>query len=183
MKNFIFVAVALLGFGLTSCGNAGKKQAAEVAPQTVVKTVDVEKAKCLEDILSEAETLVGKEVVLKGKITHTCKQSGRRCFVVGKDETTSIRVEAKGNIGGFNRELIGSQVAIKGILRETRMTEKDIDALEAEYKKQQAEAKEGEGHCDSELKNVQGMRDWMKSNKKEFYSIYYMDGMDFEVME
>ena len=184
MKKIIFVVIAFLGFGLASCGNSSKKQTTdEKTVQSEVKTVDVEKALCLEDILAKAETEVGKEVVLKGKITHTCKHSGRRCFVVGKDDKTSIRVEAKGNIGGFNRELIGSVVAIKGILRENRMTEEDIDAMEAEYKKQQEAAKPGEGHCDTELKNIQGMRDWMKANNKEFYSIYYMDGMEFEVVE
>ena len=183
MKKSIFVVVALLGLGLASCGNSGKKQAEEAPVKTEVKAVDVEKAVVLEDLLAKAETEVGKEVTLKGKIVHTCKHSGRRCFVVGNDSTTSIRVEAKGNIGGFNRELIGSTVAIKGILRENRMTEKDITAMEEEYKKKQAEAKAGEGHCDTELKNIQAMRDWMKANNKEFYSIYYMDGMEFEVVE
>lgn len=183
MKKIIFVVVAVLGFGLASCGNGNQKQTKECAEQPKAATVDVASAQTVEDLLSVADSLVGKEVVLKGKISHTCKHSGRRCFVVGKDSTLSIRVEAKGNIGGFNRELIGSNVAIKGLLRENRLTEADIDAMEAEYKKQQAAAKPGEGHCDTELKNVQGMRDWMKANKKEFYSIYFMDGMEFEVIE
>ena len=183
MKKVIFMAAAILTLGLASCGNGSKKQTAEAPAQPEVVTVDVAKAVTVEQLLETAETQVGKEVVLKGKITHTCKHSGRRCFVVGKDSTLTIRVEAKGNIGGFNRELIGSTVAIKGLLKENRLTEKDIDAMEEEYKKQQAAAKPGEGHCDTELKNVQGMRDWMKENKKEFYSIYYMDGMEFEVVE
>ena len=183
MKKVIFVVVAVLGFGLASCGNGSKKQAAEPAAQTQELKVDVAKAVVLEDLLATAESQVGKEVVLKGKISHTCKHSGRRCFVLGNDSTLSMRVEAKGNIGGFNRELIGSTVAIKGVLRENRLTDKDINALEEEYKKQQAAAKPGEGHCDTELKNIQGMRDWMKTNEKEYYSIYYMDGMEFEVIE
>ena len=43
----------------------------------------------MEDILKDAEKNVDKEVVLKGFITHTCKHSGRRCFVMGKDQKTS----------------------------------------------------------------------------------------------
>ena len=183
MRKSIFVVVAFLGLGLASCGNSNQKQTTENVAPVEVKTVDVDKALSLEDILAKAETEVGKEIILKGKVAHTCKHSGRRCFVLGNDSTTSIRVEAKGNIGGFNRELIGSEVAIKGILRENRMTEQDINAMEEEYKKQQAAAKPGEGHCDTELKNVQNMRDWMKANNKEFYSIYYIDGMEFEVVE
>ena len=184
MKKIIFVVVAFLGLGMASCGNSSKKQETAVTPQTEVKTVDVEKALYLEDLLTKAETEVGKEVVLRGKITHTCKHSGRRCFVVGKnDSTLSIRVEAKGNIGGFNRELIGSEVAIKGILRENRMSEEDIKSMEEELKKQQANAKNGAESCDSEMKNIKGMRDWMKANNKEFYSIYFMEGLEFEVVE
>ena len=181
MKNFIYVAVAILTLGFASCGNS-KKQAAEAPVQNEVK-VDVAKALYLDDILAQADSLVGQEVTLRGVITHTCKHSGRRCFIENKDKSASIRVEAKGNIGGFNRELVGSEVAVKGTLRANKMTEADIDAMEAEYKKKQAEAKPGEGHCDTELKNIQGMRDWMKANNKEFYSIYYMDGMEFEVVE
>lgn len=183
MKKMIFVLVAIAGLGLTSCGNSNQKQSAEKVETAAEPTVDVKKAKCLEDLLATAETNVGKEVVLKGKIAHTCKHSGRRCFVVGNDSTLSIRVEAKGNIGGFNRELIGSTVAIKGLLREVKVTEKEINEMEESYKQKQAEAKAGEGHCDTELNNIQNMRDWMKTNNKDFYAIYYIDGMEFEVVE
>ena len=181
MKKIVYVMVAVLGLGLTACGNSNKKQASEATEQTETVAVDVNKAVCVEDLLAKAETQVDKEVVLKGVITHTCKHSGRRCFVVGKDQKTTIRVEAKGNIGGFNRELIGSEVAIKGTLRENRLTKEYIDQMEEELNDKQGKA--DAETCETEMKNIQGMRDWMKQNNKDFYSLYYIDGLEYEVVE
>ena len=180
MKNFIYVLVAVLGLGLTACGNT-KKQSAEGAEQEAKVAVD--KALFVEDLLAKAETEVNKEITLRGFITHTCKHSGRRCFVVGKDQKTSIRVEAKGNIGGFNRELIGSEVVIKGTLRENRLTKEYINQMEEEVNEKKGKA-EGNGEtCDAEMKNIASMREWMKQNNKDFYSLYYVDGTEYEVVE
>ena len=181
MKNFIYVLVAVLGLGLTACGGNNKKQAAETTEET--SAVAVDKALYVEDLLAKAETVVDKEVVLRGFITHTCKHSGRRCFVVGKDQKTSIRVEAKGNIGGFNRELIGSEVAIKGTLRENRLTKEYIDQMEEELNEKKGKEDGSAESCDAEMKNISSMREWMKNNNKEFYSLYYIDGLEYEVIE
>lgn len=183
MKKYFFVMAAftmLLGF--SACGNSNKK-AAETAEVATAPAVDASNAVYVEDLLQTAEANVGKDVTLKGFITHTCKHSGRRCFVVGKDQKTSLRIEAKGNIGGFNRELIGSEVVIKGVLRENRLTKEYIDQAEEELKEKQGK-EEGNGEtCNAEMNNIQNMRAWMKANNKDYYSIYYVDGTDYEVVE
>ena len=132
MKKLFFIVAAACLLTATSCVNNGKKS--ETSQEQPTAALSVNEAKYVEDILKDAEKNVDKEVVLKGFITHTCKHSGRRCFVMGKDQKTSVRVEAKGNIGGFNRELIGSEVIIKGILRENRLTKEYIDQAEEELK-------------------------------------------------
>lgn len=137
----------------------------------------------LEDLLKAAETLVDQEVVVLGSVTHTCKHSGRRCFIIGEDQKTTLRVEAKGNIGGFNRELIGSDLAIKGILRESRLTNEYLDAWEERVNESQGKEDGSAETCDAETNNINDMRAWMKRNNKEYYSLYYMDGTSFEVVE
>lgn len=92
-----------------------------------------------------------------------------------------MRVEAKGNIGGFNRELIGSEVIIKGILKEDRITEEYLNEIETKFAKANKNAN-GE-HCDTETKNINSMRKWMKENNKDYYSIYYLEGQDYEVVQ
>ena len=142
MKKLFFIVAAACLLTATSCVNNNKKS--ETSQEQPTAALSASEAKYVEDILKDAEKNVDKEVVLKGFITHTCKHSGRRCFVMGKDQKTSVRVEAKGNIGGFNRELIGSEVIIKGILRENRLTKEYIDQAEEELKEKQGKA-EGNG--------------------------------------
>ena len=167
MKKLFFIVAAACLLTATSCVNNGKKS--ETSQEQPTAALSVNEAKYVEDILKDAEKNVDKEVVLKGFITHTCK--------------TSVRVEAKGNIGGFNRELIGSEVIIKGILRENRLTKEYIDQAEEELKEKQEKA-EGNGEtCDAEMNNIQSMREWMKANNKDYYSIYYIDGTEYEVAE
>lgn len=181
MKRIIYLAAAVLMITFTSCGNKTAEKETETQETSVV---DINKGQSVEAILDSAASNVGKEVVIRGIVDHTCSHSGRRCFILGNDPELTMRVEAKGNIGGFNRELSGSELAIKGILREKFISEEEIKAMEelAAEKAEKAE-KEGADHCDSEMKAIQSMRKWMKDNNKEAYSEYYIDGTDFEVIE
>ena len=72
MKKYVYLLVAILGLNLTACGNASKKNNADTADSTAVTA---SQAQYVEDILAKAEENVGKEVSLRGFITHTCKHS------------------------------------------------------------------------------------------------------------
>lgn len=187
-KLFLIIPVFSIVLGIASCGNGNNKSSESASTETVVssesgKSANATNALCVEDILKDAENNLGKEVTLKGYITHTCKHSGRRCFVMGNDQKTTIRVESKGNIGRFNRELIGSEVLIKGILRENRLTKEYIDQAEEELREKQSKS-EGDGEtCDAEMSNIKNMREWMKANNKDYYSVFYLDGTDYEVIQ
>ena len=178
MKKIIYLAAAVLMITLASCGS---KQADKNVTEDKAQVVDVTKGQTVEEILATAGENVGKEVVIRGIVDHTCTHSGRRCFILGTDPSLTMRVEATGNIGGFNRELSGSEIAIKGILREQFVSPEEIAKLEEQLKAK--EEKEGADHCDSEAKAIQSMRQWMKDHNRESYSEYYIDGTDYEVVE
>ena len=38
-------------------------------------------------------------------------------------------------------------------------------------------------HCNSEKNSIQQMREWMKNHNKDFYSIYYVNGIDYEIVK
>lgn len=177
MKITIFATVVALL--MISCGSRQTKKNADDkgttrVEQTIISTYT------LDSLLANAAELIDKEVIVRGFITHTCKHSGRRCFIVGEDPNTSFRVEAKGEIGGFNRELTGSEVAITGIVRERRLTKEYIK----QYEEQVREKEDGSAEsCGAEIANVLAMREWMKSNNKDYFSTYFMDGESFEVIE
>ncbi|WP_088654889.1 hypothetical protein [Geofilum rhodophaeum] len=177
MKNiFLFSILALLA---TSCGHK-KNQSGNSEPTR--PSFETSAAISINEMLSIAPNNVGKEVVLKGVITHVCKHSGKRCFI--KDSTnTSIRVEAKGEIGGFNSELNGHSIYVKGNIRENRLSQVQILDWERKTLAQKEQAEIDQNQCSAELANIQEMKDWMATNNKDFYSIYYLDGTDYQIAE
>ncbi len=182
MKRLLFLAVALIA--ITACGSTNKKEEAKKSNGTDNSIVATKATKVftLENLLSEGEKLVDKTVTVTGRATHICKHSGRRAFIAGTDPKTTLRVEAKGEIGGFNRELIGEALNITGKLRERRLTKEYIKQHEDKVREQKAGGEDEEG-CESELKNIESMREWMKANGKDYYVIYFMDGESYEIVE
>lgn len=140
-------------------------------------------AQLVDNILEGAEELTDSIIYIKGHVTHTCKHSGRRCFIIGSNDDLSIRVEAGGKITGFDRELEGHTIIVKGILKERRLSTEYINDYE-EQLKEQAISEDGSAEsCSSEMKNINDMRAWMKEKGKDYYAIYYLDGMEYEIVE
>jgi hypothetical protein len=180
MKKIVFFAAVL--FCLAACNGKKAGQSAELKAEAVSANADVTVYK-LDSLLVVADQLVDETVTVRGFVTHTCKHSGKRCFIVGDDQKTSFRVEAKGEIGGFNRELTGSELAITGIVKERRYSKEYIDKYEKEVNELKAKEDGSAETCEAELNSITSMRAWMKANDKDYFSIYYMDGERYEVLE
>lgn len=172
--------IASIAFVIVACSHE-KKQLQE--GENAQKTSLTSNVYGLDSLLAVADKLVDKDVTVRGFVTHTCKHSGKRCFIVGESQKASLRVEAKGDIGGFNRELIGSELAISGVLKERKLSREYIDQYEKDVNEKKLKEDGSAETCQAELNNIQEMRDWMKSNNKDYYSIYYMDGQNYEVVE
>lgn len=180
MKQILILVAAV--FLMTACN---KKQN-EQTSNTDANNAQVENTTTtytLAELMENAEELLGKTVTVRGSVTHTCKHSGKRCFIVGEDPNLSMRVEAKGEIGGFNRELVGSELAITGVLQERRLSQEYIDQYEKEVSEKAAQEDGSAESCEAELSNIEEMRAWMKENNRDYYSIYFLDGESYEVVE
>jgi hypothetical protein len=174
-KNFL---LCLVIFALTACNNSGAKK--QTATKTDTETLaSATPALTIDSLLTQAENLVDKPVRVTGHVTHTCKHSGRRCFIVNDSKEVSIRVEAKGKIGGFNRELIGTAIDVEGILREKRYSTDDIDNLQKAIDEKRVKNDGSEELCNAETANVRRMRKWMAAHGKDYYATYYVDGQDY----
>jgi hypothetical protein len=176
-----FLTIITFALCLTACGNksANTNDVASDEKTTADSNLPVYE---LDDLLAVVDQQVNKKVTVKGFVTHTCKHAGKRCFIAGKNENASMRVEAGGDIGGFNRELVGSELAIKGTVKESRLTKEYISELEEELKEGALREDGSAETCQAELNNIEDMRKWMKANNKDYYSIYYLDGTDYEVV-
>jgi hypothetical protein len=162
----IFLLIIILG-----CQPAGND------PKKGLEGFSVEKAMTISDVFENAEKHIGKEVIVKGTVEHVCSHSGRRCFIF--DGKNSIRVEATGNITSFKKELSGTDIVVMGVLRERQVPKQFIDEMEQKTH----ERMEGGEHCNAELAEIQQMRDWMREKNKSYYSVWYMDGTDYEMVQ
>ncbi|MGB5990615.1 MAG: hypothetical protein WBG43_12875 [Marinifilaceae bacterium] len=128
------------------------------------------------DIFEKASENIDKEIVFVGKVKHVCQHSGQRCFVEDT-KGNSIKIEATGALKGFNKEIMGMNIKVKGILKEKRISEEEINKMAA------AQKAETEGaHCGTESDNILKMRAWMKANSKDYFAFYYVDGSEYEIL-
>ena len=168
MKHLLFLSIVAVA--LFSC--SGNKK------QTEAPTASYE----LDNLLAVADQKVDETLTVVGYVTHTCRHSGKRCFIVGESQDASLRVEAEGEIETFSSELIGSKLAITGILKEYQISEEYINEHEVEVK--ELEQEEGMAEtCAAELNNIDEMRKWMQEHDKNYYVIYYMDGLMYEILD
>lgn len=172
-----YFALLLFTTILISCGNSQKVETQEVSANAEVEKNTATFA--LDDLLSFADQNIDKPVSVTGYVTHTCKHSGKRCFLTGESQKFTIRVEAKGDIGGFNKELTGSKIKVDGILHEKRLSTDEINKMEQSIELKKIKDDGSAESCDAETANVKKMRDWMKENGKDYYSIYYIDGENY----
>nr|WP_321405323.1 hypothetical protein [uncultured Carboxylicivirga sp.] len=170
MKNLSILTLMCI-IALSACNSTSQKNSSEQADDIIL----------VDNLLDSADQLVEKQIKLKGHVTHTCKHSGKRAFLVGNDENFTVRVEAGGEINGFDQNLIGNTLVVSGTLKERRLTKEYIDQWENELKDK---AEDGSAEsCSTELSNINDMRDWMKKHGKDHYSIYFVEGTSYEVIE
>lgn len=134
-------------------------------------------------LLANAMTLIDSNVVLSGTVEHVCSHAGRRCFLVDSTNEESIKVEASGSIESFGKELLGREITVSGKLLEHKVLAAEINEWELEIKADSVDAEDGGEKCAAEMANIKDMRDWMKKHGKDYYAIYYVDGLSYELLE
>lgn len=180
-KLFTLVAM-MLAISFTSCqGNQKKTQEETVETKNQVEVTVVTPEK----VMSDGASLVDQEVEIKGTVNHVCQHGGKKCRLAGTTDGAWVQIIARGGIKEFDKELIGSDIVVKGTVKERKITkemvaEQEKAAQEAMDKAENAEAQE---HCSSSLGNVAKMKQWMADNNKDYYSVYFVEGVSFEKVQ
>lgn len=147
-KNFLAILAvsALLGGAISSCGagSSAPKTATEAAQDTVME---------VDSVLKNGNKLVGQTVVLEGVCTHICQHGGGKIFLMGSDDTQTIRIDASERVGSFSPEAVNSLVRVQGTVHEERIDEAFLNQWESQIKSQVTErhGEEGAG-CESDQK-------------------------------
>lgn len=195
MKRIVFLVAAtwIAGCFLTGCLSKNNKQKTEVTQeQAEAKPLEVDA------VLAKAEELVGQTFTVEAVCTHICAHGGGKIFLMGSDDTQTIRVEAGEKIGHFKAECVNNLVRVKGKLMEQRIDEEYLANWEARAKAETEEkhGTNGQG-CESEQKargeqpaeNLEErlanfrkrIAERQEKEGKNYLSFYYLTGESYEI--
>lgn len=194
-KMTVWMALAAFTFIGVACGHKSSNGTNETTTQ--IEQV-ANGALEIDSLLAHAETLAGKEVTIEGVCTHTCKHGAKKIFLMGSDDTQTIRVEA-GTLGAFDSKCVNSIVRVTGILNEQRIDEAYLQNWEAQLKTQTTQKHgQGEAGCSTEKKargetgnTVQDriadfrtkIADRKAKSGKDYLSFYFMEATSYDVQE
>ncbi len=179
MKKIYFALLA--GLVITSCGQTEKK--AETATNGLKETVSID------SLIKNPEAYVGKEIVVKGSVFHTCTETGKRMFVYGTNSDSTIKVVASDSVKTFDKSLEGNDVLIKGVVEEQRIDPAFIAKMEMEAKENEAKSVDkkekvaGNGHIhegETTMKQAAALKARLKESGKDYLSFYSLSAYKVE---
>ncbi|MGI6793592.1 hypothetical protein ACMYZ5_04590 [Bacteroides sp. KG68] len=190
-KSFFMAAIAATALTLTACGNKTRNADNETTTGQTAGVLEID------SLLAHAGELANQEVTIEGVCTHACKHGATKIFLMGSDDTQTIRVEA-GELGSFDTKCVNSIVRVKGILMEQHVDEAYLQQWEAKLQATSAEkhGEKGEGGCSTEKKargetaNTPEARiadfrakiaDRQAKEGKAYLSFYYMQASSYEI--
>lgn len=142
----LFTLMAALSLTLGSCQLNNKKNDTQSEQAETTSSLSVD------ELLSQAESLNGTTVSLEGVCTHICAHGAKKIFLMGTDDTKTIRIEATDATGAFSQDCVNSFVSVSGKVVEERIDEAYLANWEASIENETAE-EHGDGEeagCSSE---------------------------------
>lgn len=133
MKKFMFFAALAAVVGLASCSKPAEKQ------ETIYS---------IDEVYTQADSLVGDTISFQGVCTHLCKHGGRKAFLMGSDESRILRVEGA-EMGNFDAACINNIVRVKGVLHTFEYQPEPEDNPGEQH------GTDGQG-CETEKKAIKG---------------------------
>jgi hypothetical protein len=91
-----------------SCNYSGENKTADKKSENKVIPVT--------DLLSAPARYENQEISVSGLCTHTCRRSGKRLFLEGKNHETTFLVTASNAISKFDNTLEGQEIIVRGQL-------------------------------------------------------------------
>lgn len=193
LKFLSIMALTSVMITFTACNKSAKESTSGEAATTEATAMEIDQ------LLAEAESLAGQEVSIEGVCTHICKHGGAKIFLMGSDDTKTIRIES-GNVGKFPQECVNNIVEVKGTLKESRIDEAYLVNWEERLAAQTAEKHgEGEAGCSTEQKargeapansteeRIANYRTRIaERNEKEgknYLSFYFVEASEYKIVE
>ncbi len=180
MKKIFFPTLVVILFAIAACNqNAGKSAGKTKNDTTRMTVLTFEK---------QADSCINKPVIIEGTVFHTCKEGGKRMFIVDGTDSIRVQVTAGPKITKFDESLSGSRVRVFGVVREDRIDAKYLNEWEAEVKKPDPNHAVGVhsgavGHEDQDTKdkldNINSLREDLKKCGKDHLSFFTIEADKF----
>ncbi|MEZ5082921.1 MAG: hypothetical protein R2750_05675 [Bacteroidales bacterium] len=197
---FMILAIAV------ACNN--QQQNAENAEAVEEESMDEIADLTVANFTEMAPDHAGKQIRIKGTVSHTCKHGGKRMFIIDEGTEESVKIEAGENIASFDAELEGNDVIVTGILTELIVDENYLnnwenevleetgdeykihdgnhegeDAEEAEISEDedQVEGETEEDHHGTDLEQIEELRNTLKESGKDHLSFYSVECISYEI--
>jgi hypothetical protein len=175
MKYFIlFFALIFIIFG---CNKTAKKQGVDEKATSAIIQVD--------ELLKNPDSYDGKAVAVEGMVIHVCKHSGKRLHLKAGTTEDWIRVEAKGQIGQFDKSLEGDNIIVNGVFHKQMIDSEYLSKMEKEMSSGNAmghDRKEGTEMNASESLLEELKSQLSNSGQKEMLQLW-IDGEKFSVKQ
>ena len=145
----------------------------------------------VDDLLTNAASLIDETVIVDGLCTHICQKSGMKLLLQGSDAAHTVRAESDATLGKFDPENVGKRVRVRGKLVEERLDEAYLQDLEKQLNDstlvshgeggegcETEQAAEGVTTGSSETERVNQLRQQIAERKasegKEYLSQYHI---------
>lgn len=201
-KSLLFIAAII---SIASCGNKNQNSNSEEAADENIVSVD--------SLLANADNFVGKTVTIEGVCSHLCQHGGKKAFILGSDQNTMIRCDGTEEMGwAFPAESVHKVLRIKGVVKEERIGEEQVQAMERQHSEQAARIaaeqnqeaavefeQKAAGGCETERKaagqeNIETFAAQMADYRariaarqakegKPYLSFYAIDANNYEIVE
>ena len=167
-----FLAFATLAVIVASCGGNGNNGNVN-EEQVITEDVQVEAPMiAIGEFDTKAGEFVEKEVVVEGIVDHVCKHGGKKLFLVSEEGDLHVESDER-----FDESLAGSEVVVKGVVKEFRIDEAYCLKMEEDNIQSHKKGETDEDLYEMKMAQIQEYRDSMKTagvDHLSFYSLAYV---------
>lgn len=147
----------------------------------------------IDEVLTDGEQYVGKDIAVEGLCTHICSHGGRKMFLRGKKGL--LRIQSSKETGAFSADVVNEPVQVVGILCETRIDETYLKNWEDRIKNGNKVGEHGGCETESAARGDQGNTDQQKIDNfrkriaersaaegKNYLSVFYMNAKSYKIL-
>ena len=166
MKKLVFIFFCFLI--VAACKKESQKT--EITAQEELEIVKETPLLAIAEFDEKAGDFVSKEVKVKGIVDHVCKHGGKKLLLVTDEGKIHVTSDTR-----FEESLVGSEIALNGVVAEERIDEAYLLKLEEDNIRSHSEGQSSDEQFEAKKNHIKEYRDQMKANNTDHISNYSLE--------